>query len=61
MVCVSVADWVAAAEANPGAIDADPVEFLTNVCRYADQDDAVDPGEGRAVVDSALCAEVDVR
>ena len=58
LVCVSVADWVAAAEANPGAIDADPVEFLTNVCRYADQDAAVSPQEGAAVVEGPLCAEV---
>lgn len=59
MVCASVADWTAASEANPDALDGvDPVEFLTNVCRYADQDADVSPQEGAAVVEGPLCAEV---
>ncbi len=47
-VCESLADWTAASEAHPDALNgADPEEFARNTCQFGD-----DMGG------SALCAEV---
>jgi hypothetical protein len=40
LVCRSVDEWIAASEANPGALDGvDPVVHLTNRCLYATNPD----------------------
>ena len=49
--CESLDDWTAAHEANPGAIDADPATFATNVCLYG-------PDEDPDLADAPLCQEL---
>jgi|CXWL01.1.fsa_nt_gi hypothetical protein len=38
LACSGLADWIAAAQANPGAIDADPASFAINMCTYGPAD-----------------------